>query len=660
MKQISLLLLLFIFAGLLYLSENKAISSFGKSIEDVSHYHNGILKNESQKYDDIADYNFEINFSEEQKIISVKEKILWRNKTSYPANEIQLHFYANAYKSDKTLFANGYNISDPETRTFINVKTFRINSADKKLEYFQPEIANPNDSTVAKVILDKTIAPGDSADIYFEYTLKIPRSVKRMGYATGRNFFFVSQWFPKVGVFENGKWICSQYHPFLNYFADFGNYRAKITVPDNYVVASTGVIDRKEKSNGKNIYNIYQNGIHDFVWLATDDILYRRETYKRKDGTPIIINAYVQPEREKYFRRYFDAVKNCLEYFENNIGIYPYQNISLVDVPRTSASGGMEYPTLFTVSAELFSPKHTGQPEYLVTHEFSHQFFQGLIANNEVYEAWLDEGFASYISTKIMYKYYPGMQEQFKFLSYIPIYGLNFLSYNEIPIIYTNADIQIAEGVKSITNYYRNSTIGTIADTSYKLPTRLSYVVNSYNKPELMLHTLERYIGYKKMMNIFRDYYNTCKFKHPKGEDFWAVVQRNCSEDMTWFCDEFYRYPKRFDYSLTALNKVNGNEYEVIAERLGDGFFKNEIYFYTDKDTLKQRWDTNERWKIFRFKTNNKVIAAEIDPHKKNLLDINFANNSYTYEPRIWASLSISIRWFFWVQNALMILGSIG
>ena len=660
MKRISLLLLLLLFAGLLYLSENKAIPSFGNSIEDISHYQKGILKNETFKYDDIADYYFDVSFLADQKTIAVKEKIIWRNKTDYPTKEIQFHFYANAYKSNKTLFAKGYNISDPETQTFIDVKNFKINGSDKSLEYFQTEINNPNDSAVARVILDKDIAPGDSAEINFEYTLKIPRSVKRMGYATGRNFFFVSQWFPKVGVFENGKWICSQYHPYLNYYADFGNYRAKVEVPENYVVASTGVVDKKEQSHGKNIYSISQNGVHDFVWLATDDILYRREIYKRKDGTPIIINVYIQPEREKYFRRYFDAVKNCLEYFENNIGIYPYQNISLVDVPRTSASGGMEYPTLFTVSAELFSPQQTGQPEYLVTHEFSHQFFQGLIANNEVYEAWLDEGFASYISTKIMYKYYPGMLEQFKFLSYIPIYGLNFLSYNEIPIIYTYADIQIAEGVRSITNYYRNSTIGSIADTSYKLPTRLSYVVNSYNKPELMLHTLERYVGYKKMMAVLSDYYNNYKYKHPKGKDFWEVVQRNCTEDMTWFADEFYRYPKRFDYSLTALNKIGNNEYEIIAERLGDGFFKNEIYLYTDKDTLKQKWVTNERWKIFRFKTNNEVIAAEIDPYKKNLLDVNIANNSYTYEPRIWASLSISIRWFFWVQNALMILGSIG
>ena len=341
-------------------------------------------------------------------------------------------------------------------------------------------------------------------------------------------------------------------------------------------------------------------------------------------------------------------------------GIYPYQNISLVDVPRTSASGGMEYPTLFTVGAELFAPKDAGQPEYLVSHEFSHQFFYGLLANNEVYEAWLDEGFTSYISTKIMYHYQPEIFETFKFASYIPVFGLNLLSYNEIPLIYTLVDVKVPEAARSITYYYKNLTVGSIADTSYKLPTRLSYIVNSYNKPELVLHTLERYLGHDKMMKILKNYYNEFKYHHPRGTDFINIVQKNSNEDMNWFFDEFYYSPKTFDYKVTSIIKSSTNEYEVLVERLGDGIFKNDVALYTDKDTLYQKWDGIEKWKILKFKTGNEVIAAEIDPYRKNLLDINFANNSLTVTNRVWASLSLSIRFFFWVQNALMILGSIG
>ncbi|MFA5804898.1 MAG: M1 family metallopeptidase [Melioribacteraceae bacterium] len=659
MKRLFPLILLLVFSGLLYFSDfdNGAIQR--DSSNSAEFYHDGILKSEHNKIDRKANYNIEVEFNPESKSIVAKEEIIWVNKTNSPTSEIQFHLYANAYKSNNTLFAKAYSLG-PDVQTQIDIKTFRVNGESSQLIYFQPEIANPHDSTVAKVLLNKIIEPGDSVRINFEYTMKIPRSVKRMGYATGRNFFFVSQWFPKVGVFENEKWVCSQYHPYVNFYSDFGDYSVKIKVPKDYTVAATGV-EKGNTSDEKTIsYHFVQSGVHDFVWLATDEILHRNNIYTRKDGSTITIQAYVQPERERYFDRYFTAVKNCLEYFENNIGIYPYQNVSLIDVPRTSASGGMEYPTLFTVGAELFAPKDAGQPEYLVTHEFSHQFFYGLIANNEVYEAWLDEGFTSYISTKIMYHYQPEILETFKFATYIPVFGLNFLSYNEIPLIYTLVDVKVPEATRSITNYYKNLTVGSIADTSYKLPTRLSYVVNSYNKPELVLHTLERYVGYDRMMKILKDYYNEFKYRHPRGTDFINIVQKNSKEDMSWFFDELYHAPKIFDYKVTSIKKSFSSEYEILVERLGDGIFKNDVALYTDKDTLYQKWDGIERWKILKFRTANEVVAAEIDPYRKNLLDINFANNSLTVSHRVWASLSLSIRFFFWVQNALMVLGSIG
>jgi hypothetical protein len=658
MKRLTAFLLLIVFAGLLYISGDIIELNTSSNNYSSQEYKDGILKSENAKVEKCANYNMEVEFNAEKKRIDVKENITWINKTKFPTSEIQFHFYANGYKSSRTLFGKAYPINS-ETRTQIVVKSFMINGKNSELIYFQPEIPDLYDSTVAKALLDKIIKPGDSTKIYFEYSMQIPRSVKRLGYATGRNFFFVSQWFPKIGVFENGEWVCSQYHPYLNFYSDFGDYNVKIKVPKDYVVAATGTEKEKSTDNNSFTFHFVQSGVHDFVWLASDNILHQNSIYKRKDGTKIVINAFIQPEREKYFNRYFQSVKNCLQYFEDHIGIYPYQNVTLVDVPRTSASGGMEYPTLFTVSADLFSPKETGWPEYLVVHEFSHQFFQGLLASNEVYEAWLDEGFTSYIATKIMYHYQPDIYEDFKLAYYVPIFGLNFLSYNEIPVLYTLVDVQVPEGTSSAVSYYRNLSIGALADTSYKLPTRLSYVTNSYSKPELVLLSLERYIGYETMMKILKEYYNEFKYKHPHAEDFISIVQKNCKENMNWFFDELYKSPKSFDYKVTSIKKTLPNEYEVLVERAGEGIFRNDVALYTDKDTLYKMWNGVEKWKVLKFKTSNEVIAAEIDPHRKNMLDINFANNSYIIEPRTWAPLSLAIRMFFYIQNALMVLGSI-
>ena len=72
----------------------------------------------------------------------------------------------------------------------------------------------------------------------------------------------------------------------------------------------------------------------------------------------------------------------------------------MVDPAFNSASGGMEYPTLFTGGASWLSPEELQSPEGVTIHEAGHQFWYGLVANNEFEEAWLDEGFNTYMTSK--------------------------------------------------------------------------------------------------------------------------------------------------------------------------------------------------------------------------------------------------------------------
>ena len=658
MRKIFVVFLFVTLAGLYYFHDQSQIN-FHDEFLDGDKYSNGVLKFELPFVRNIANYKLSAELNPDLKLIEVSEQIEWINETNHKTNEILLHLYANGYKSNRTLFARQFPITE-ETSTSLNITKLSLDNKIYKLEYIHPDEMNPYDSTVGRISLDREVLPGDTIRIQIDYSMKIPRSIKRMGYATGRNFFFVSQWFPKVGVFENGEWICSPYYPNTNFYSDFGMYDVEIKVPVNYEVASTGVQESKIKIGDKITYVFRQQGVHDFAWAATDNIQHSERIYRRKDGSQILVEAFIQPERTEYSDRYFQAVFNSLDYFEKHIGIYPYQTVSLIDVPKTSASGGMEYPTLFTVSADLFSPIGTHYPEKLIIHEFSHQFFYGILANNEVFEAWLDEGFTSYIATKIVHHYYGDGKINFKLVKYYPINGLHFLSYNEIPLVYTLEDIEYTEGTFSLNSYYKNLSIGSIADTSFMLPDRLSYLVNSYSKPELMLLSLERYLGFDKMMEIIKDYYRRYRYRHPVSEDFIKLVQEHTKENMSWFFDNIFRNSPYFDYKIKSLQKVGKTEYEVFIERLGDGIFKNEIALYTEKDTLISHWDGSEKWKKLKFKTPHNVIGAEIDPRRINLFDINFANNSYTMEKHYWASISLAVRWFFWIQNAIMILGSVG
>ena len=621
-------------------------------------FKNGLRKISESKAVTVANYRFNIFYDNNPKKINVAEKIVWRNLTRYPTKEMYFHFYANAYKSNRTLFASEYYLNS-ESKTYLNIKSFKLNGQTYKLQFVQRDVKNPYDSTVARVTLPFNINPNDSVNIEFRYSLKIPKSVKRFGYAAGTNFSVVSQWYPKPGIFEKGKWNCHQYFPHLNFYSDFSNFDVSITAPQHFKVAATGVREKLKKDGRNFTWRFVQNAVHDFAWVISDEIIDSVKYFVRKDGSKIKTELFLFPTDEKYIDRIFTTVFHSLDFFEENICSYPYEKVTIVDVPPTSRCGGMEYPTLITVGAQLFSPLNTHSPEKLVAHEFTHQFFYGILANNETEEAWLDEGFTSYFASKIIEKYYSKGKLTFKFLGYIPVYGINYLSFSDIPVVYTLGMNDYPEYSRALKLYYRDLTVGTISDTSYKFPTRLSYVVNSYYKPELMFYVLERLLGEKNFFDLIREYAAKFEFKHPKGKDFWNLLLAKHT-DLKWFKNEVFNSTKVFDDRIRYIKKTGKNEYELFAERLGDGYFPHRIEVYTSKDTLYLIWKGRKRYKIFHFKSTAPVVAANLDPKRINLFDVNFSNNSYTLRSRYRGKISLTVRWFFWLQNALMIMGSAG
>lgn len=626
--------------------------------QDNSIYTDGFLKENFNEYESTAKYNIKALLNIEQKEVVVKERIVWYNKTKFETNKLYFHLYLNGYSGNHTIFSKRYTV-DSETSTRIQFKNITVNSDPALLKYISNDPEFPLDSTVASIKLSNQLMPEDSVIIEFEYSFNVPKSLKRLGYASGRNFYFISQWFPKLGVFENGEWNCSPFYHNTNFYSDFADYEVELSIPAEYEVASTGVVKKVTTYDDRRIFQITQNAVHDFVWMASDEINKVTDVFTRNDSSQVLIELFLQPEDSKYLDRYLESIKYTLSYFEDNIGSYPYQTLTCVDPPRTSNAGGMEYPTLFTVRSELFSREKTLRIESVTIHEFIHQYFQGIVANDEVNEAWLDEGISAYLTSLLVQEKYGAKYSTFRFLDFISVEGINFLQYNEIPLIYTLGDFTYTRGYRSFQKYYECNSIGAISDASFEIPRIDAYYVNSYYKPELLLMSLERIVGKQTMVQIFQRFFEQYKFRHPKGSDFFRIVEEVAGKDLTWFWEAYYQKNKIFDYGITNVRQIKDNIYEVDARRFEDGIAQTEIALVTESDTLYKQWDGKERFKIVRFETDKNVLGAEIDPLRKNLFDLNFSNNSFTTERRYAASFSFSMRWFFWIQNVLMILGSI-
>ena len=128
---------------------------------------------------------------------------------------------------------------------WIDITNIRIIGVDgaagdltKRMRFIAPDDGNAADRTVMEVPLDRAVGPGETLNVQIAWSSRVPYPFARTG-AIG-NFYFLGQWFPKIGVLENSGWNCHQFHATTEFFADFGTYDVRLTVPRGWIVGATG------------------------------------------------------------------------------------------------------------------------------------------------------------------------------------------------------------------------------------------------------------------------------------------------------------------------------------------------------------------------------------------------------------------------------------
>ena len=494
-------------------------------------------------------------------------------------------------------------------------------------------------------------------------------------------YFFVGQWFPKIAVYTEDGWNNHQFHANSEFFADYGVYNVKITVPEENVVGATGLeVDLINNGDGTATHYFHAEDVHDFAWTTSPEFV--EFTGKAQD---VDIRVLMQPDHAYQGERHLAATIASVEYFQNWYGDYPFPNLTVID-PRRGAegSGGMEYPTLITAMTQYGLPEGIRVVEMVIVHEFGHNFWYHLLASNEFEESWMDEGINTYTEIQIMDAEYAkeGRGGMIDFLG---------IKIN---------DVQLQRG-----QYLFGADLDPVVKKAWDFYNNTSYGINSYAKPGVILTTLQNYIGTEKMKEVMQAYVHRWRFKHPKSQDFFDVVNDVAGQDFTWFFDQAFYSRKQIDYSvanvfsreirektgfdfsistdemdtdltistsdstsefiLEEAEPMEGDSVESVEEedspkmfynevrirRLGDFVFPVEIQIVFDNgDTLVENWDGKDLWKKYKYTRPNKLVSATVDPGQKIILDVNFTNNSRLVDNRSIGINKLSIRWMFWMQ----------
>jgi hypothetical protein len=612
----------------------------------------------------IVHYEIDAKYDAQKHVVDATEVLTYHNVTGQALDHFPFHLYQNAFQPKATWVSEAKLMGSRDTSYAKwedkdygseEIKSLELvgqGDLTAQLHYIAPDDGNKDDKTVADLLLRKPIAPGEYVQFKIAFQTKLPETQARSGYK--RDFVLGGQWFPKVGVFWHGAWNCHQYHNTTEFFADFGVYDVKLTVPQFEVVGASGV-KTGEVNNSDNTKTITYHGddIHDFAWTASPRYKVKDDGVFQGQMGPVKMQILMQPAHWNQVERHERILKQSLDLFERWYGPYPYKTITLVDPEPDSASGGMEYPTFITGETNWFMPDGLKLPELVVEHEFGHQYWYGMVATNEFEDAWMDEGINSYTEVKV----------------------LDSILGRDTSIL-NIAGATAGERETQRLSYIGVADLDPMAKNAYEYYNSNSYGGVTYGKTASVLLTLEGVIGEETMAKAMHVYFMKYRFTHPTKEDFLKTIEEVSGKNLRWYFDQAVYGAPVMDYKVLRVESLPVNWYEekkkgaekddkntvyrsyVWLQRKEDFVMPVEVEIkFENGDRVREHWDGVSRWVRFGpYEKKTKLESAEIDPDHKIQLDRNDFNNSYTDEANSKPARKVSNYWLFvtqWVSQAL-------
>jgi hypothetical protein len=662
--------------------------------------------------DRVVTYRIDAELDAAKHAVHGTEQLQWRNRSDREVRSIYMHLYLNAFANEgSTLFterevltAHGSSRGNARLKKgewgWIDLNSVRQADTDLKYSFVQPDNGPATDHTVVRIDLAQPVPAGGTLTLDIDFLSQLPRVVERTGWFG--DFNLVAQWFPKIGVLElpgergatEVRWNCHEFHFNSEFYADFGLYDVKLTVPSDYTVGAVGEQQGEPQSaGGKTTYHFVQGDVHDFAWVAAKGYKTLDGTYEGPGSPKVAVRVIYPPEYVASAQPVLKASIDSLGYFSRTLGAYPYKTLTAVVPPyNASEAGGMEYPTFFT--AEGYNEVQPGtisqyMIDFVTIHEFGHGYFYGLLASNEFEEPMLDEGLNEYWDQRMLRERKQGIDLSSPLMNWL---GLT-------PSMSGFVQERLTAGLARPADPIGENAWDRLSSSSYG---------SVYSRTATAMHDLEERLGTEVTERAFREYYKRWHFRHPSVADLRATLIDVSGKPavVNQVFDQVAYGTDAIDDAVTAIDTQqvlpqagsmlkDGKRVEVDAKTLDKQIDKQRADWakahpkakdgvgpfpwrstvtvrrygapvpqtlrltYADGSHEDLRWDDDRRWARFVVTKPMKVVAAELDPEHKIYLDANKLNDSYASKSegsaaRRWAADAAAL-----LQNFYSLLGTL-
>ena len=499
-----------------------------------------------------VDYAMEIDMDVDTYKFDGTQLLKYTNNSPDTLYRVFYHMYFNAFQPGSEMDQRLLSVADPDDRMAPSGQSRISILKDDEIGYLRAtslqqdgnDLSYSLEGTVLEVELSKPILPGSSTEFNMVFEGQVPLQIRRSGRNNKEGVALsMSQWYPKMAAYDFEGWHADPYIA-REFHGVWGNFDVKLTIDKDYTVGGSGYLQNADeighgylpegvapkKNKGKTLtWHFYAPMVHDFMWAADPE--YIHDTLQMENGPTLHFFYKDKAELKENWTNLQPKTQEAMEFFNKNIGTYPYDQYSVVQ----GGDGGMEYAMSTLITGERSFSSLVG----VMVHELAHSWFQHVLATNEAKHPWIDEGFTSFISSLCMNEIMDQQKENPFENSYKGYYAL------------------VSSG--------KEQPQGTHADR-YDL--NFAYGISAYSKGSIFLSQLGYVIGQDKLLTSLREFYKKYKFKHPVPNDIKRVAEKVSGIDLDWYLIDWTQTTNTIDYAVRSIRE-DGETTIVSLERIG-------------------------------------------------------------------------------------------
>jgi hypothetical protein len=501
---------------------------------------------DSARFAQGVEYRIEGRLDEATSVLHGRAELRYVNRAPVPLDTLWFHQHLNAFRPNsawarREMESGNRRFQDlgPDDHAFERLGRVEIDGRE-----IVPVYPGAPDSTVVAFPLPVSLSTGGAARVTMEWEARLSTAPRRQGRA-GRHYDW-AHWYPRVAVFNREGWHARPLVPQGEFFGEFGSYDVVLEVPADQVVGATGVpvegdpgwaararpghapletpspayepvewrplglLGSADASDGRRI-RWRAEDVHHFAWSANPQFVYEGGSIERSGspGEEIAIHVLFLPGAQDWAGGVVvERTIAALDWLQDLFGPYPWPQLTTV---HRLESGGTEFPMLVM---------NGSANEGLIVHEAIHQYLHGILANDEVRDGWLDEGFTSYLG------------------------DLYFELRGEEDVWETT--------MRAVRSWERAGRTQPIATPGPEFDDMNTYSAMTYGKAALVFRMLHWTIGDEAMREVLRTFYARHALSHVNEADLRRVVNDVTGQDLGWFFDQWLHTTARLDYRIDA------------------------------------------------------------------------------------------------------------